>query len=124
MDTFEIRHTCATKESLDFVDITDDVREAVGASGVKGGRVTVFSPAPGCSILANERESGLLRDIRRAVAKLEASGGQRGSLHIGSSSVVFPVVEGDLRLGTWQRILLVELEGPRERTILIQTVGE
>jgi thiamine phosphate synthase YjbQ (UPF0047 family) len=37
---------------------------------------------------------------------------------------VIPVVDGALRLGTWQRLLLVELEGASDRAILIQLVGE
>ncbi|MEA2499015.1 MAG: hypothetical protein QOH26_1420 [Actinomycetota bacterium] len=124
MGTFEKRLSLETREAFDFVDITDAVMEAVTASGVRSGRATVFSPAEGCSLLANERESGLLKDIKRAVAKLEAAGGDRGSLHIGASSIVIPVVDGALRLGTWQRLLLVELEGASDRAILIQLVGE
>ena len=124
MGTFERSHSILTKGSLEFEDITNDVEDAVAASGVRNGRVTVFSPTKGCALLANERESGLLRDIRRAVAKLEASGGDRQSLHVGASSIVVPVVEGSLRLGTWQRLLFVELEAATERSILIQVVGE
>jgi secondary thiamine-phosphate synthase enzyme len=124
METVEIKRSYRTEMELDFVDITEDLREVVNTSGIKSGRVTLFSPSTGCSLLANERESGLLRDIRRAVAKLEAEGGSRNALHIGASSIVIPLVEGDLRLGTWQRILLVELEQPAERDVVVQVVGE
>jgi secondary thiamine-phosphate synthase enzyme len=124
MQTYETRRSCATKEALDFVDITDEVRDAVATSGVQEGRVTVFSPSEGCSILANEKESGLLKDIRRALQKLERAGRSADELHIGASSVVIPIVDGGLRLGTWQRLLLVELEGPNDRSIHVQIVGE
>jgi secondary thiamine-phosphate synthase enzyme len=124
METFESRHSLTTREDLDIVDITDEVKAAVVSSGVRNGRATVFSPAPGCALLANERESGLLRDIRRAVAKFEANGGNRKTLHIGASSLVIPVVDGALRLGTWQRVQLVELEAAGERSVVIQVAGE
>lgn len=124
MRSLEIERTFATKDILDFVDITDDVREAVSSTGVRDGRVTLFSPSSSCALLANERESGLLKDIRRAVDKLGAAGASKEHLHIGASSIVVPLVEGKLRLGTWQRLLLAELEGPSERAVLIQIVGE
>jgi thiamine phosphate synthase YjbQ (UPF0047 family) len=43
---------------------------------------------------------------------------------IGSTSVVIPAVDGRLRLGTWQRVLLVELDEPARRSFLVQVVGE
>jgi secondary thiamine-phosphate synthase enzyme len=124
MMNLEIERTFATKAVLDFVDVTDDVREAVASSGVSDGRVTLFSKSSSCTLLANERESGLLKDIRRAVDKLGAAGTSKDHLHIGASSIVVPLVGGSLRLGTWQRLLLAELEGPSERSVLIQIVGE
>jgi secondary thiamine-phosphate synthase enzyme len=120
----EERRTFATKAVLDFVDITDEIKEIVSGSGIVNGRVTVFSPTPSCSILANERESGLLKDIGRALAKIEGAGRPAHTLHVGAQSVVVPVAEGELRLGTWQRLLLVELGSPGERTIIVQLMGE
>jgi thiamine phosphate synthase YjbQ (UPF0047 family) len=43
---------------------------------------------------------------------------------LGATSVVLPAVDGHLRLGTWQRVLLVELREPSQRSIVIQIVGE
>jgi thiamine phosphate synthase YjbQ (UPF0047 family) len=43
---------------------------------------------------------------------------------LGSSSVVLPATDGRLRLGVWQRVLLVELEAPQQRRIVVQVVGE
>ena len=124
MQTHEARRSFVTSSHLDFVDITDDVIKAVEEAGIRNGRATVFSPHPKVTILANERESGLLKDIRRAFTKLDAAGRPPHTLHVGASSVVVPVTEGRLRLGTWQRLLLVELGEPDERTIIVQIVGE
>lgn len=110
-------------ERRGFVDITDDVKDAVSGSGVQQGRVTVFSPAEDCPLIANERESGLLEDIKRAVERLEQAG-DGTSKSIGASSIVFPIVDGVLRLGTWQRLLLFEMDEPRERKVLMQIEGE
>jgi secondary thiamine-phosphate synthase enzyme len=109
---------------MDFVDITDDVQGCLDESGIRAGQVTVFSPQPNCAIVVNELESGLLTDIRSAADRLGASRPQDRRTMIGSASVVFPAVDGKLRLGTWQRVLLVELEGPSTRSILVQIVGE
>ena len=120
----EQRRTFETTAMLDFVDITDEVIAIATESGIENGRVTVFSPHPSCSILANERESGLLRDIERALAKIEAAGRPPHTLHVGAQSVVVPIADGELRLGTWQRLLLVELGSPSQRTVIVQLMGE
>ena len=43
---------------------------------------------------------------------------------VGAPSVVLPFVDGKLRLGTWQRVLLLELEEPGPRPVVVQIVGE
>ena len=124
MDTHETLCTLRTQETYGFLDITDDVKDAVAASSVVAGRITVFSPSDRCPLVANERESGLLRDIKRAVIRLKESSGEGAPDSIGSSSLVLPIVDGVLRLGTWQRLLLFELDKPTERQVVMQIVGE
>ncbi|MFP5298258.1 MAG: YjbQ family protein [Actinomycetota bacterium] len=124
MLTHEERCSARTQQLYDFVDITDDVQRVVSSSGVSGGRATVFSAADQCPLLLNERESGLLKDIRRAVDRVTEHGQLQAPTTIGSKSIVFPVVDGQLRLGRWQRLLLFELEGAAEREVLVQVVGE
>ncbi len=127
----------STSAPPDFVDLTDQIRAAIETCAVVEGRVTVFSPDQTCAILVNERESGLLEDIKSAIARLSnGSGGKEAEpgggdvlrsdsdILIGSSSVVLPIVDGELKLGTWQRVLLVEMGEASERTISVQIVGE
>ena len=124
MTTFETRSVKRTTDAPDFVDVTDDIAAAVSASGVTNGRATVFTSDDSCSIMVNERESGLLSDIKKTLARI-ASGKTEGvQAVVGSSSVVLPVVDGKLRLGTWQRVLLVELTEANERSVDIQVIGE
>ncbi|MQA98925.1 MAG: hypothetical protein GEU78_01305 [Actinobacteria bacterium] len=113
-----------TTASLDFVDVTDEVRTAIAGSGVRQGQVTVFSLESGCSVVMNERESGLMSDVRAALDRLGAQDVHSRHALIGSTSVVLPVADGELRLGKWQRVLLAELEEPGVRSIVIQVVGE
>jgi secondary thiamine-phosphate synthase enzyme len=124
IETHEAVVALRTMNHHDFVDITDDVKDAVSGSGITHGRVTVFSPNDECPLIANERESGLLGDIRRAVKRLEATQELERPTTIGASSIVFPIVDGVLRLGTWQRLLLFEMGEPGERTVVMQIEGE
>jgi secondary thiamine-phosphate synthase enzyme len=124
MTSYETRVSATTGSVPDFIDVTDDITDAVAASGVVNGRATVFTSDESCSIMVNERESGLLSDIKRTLARI-ASGKTEGvQAVVGSSSVVLPVENGKLRLGTWQRVLLVELEEASERSVDIQIIGE
>jgi secondary thiamine-phosphate synthase enzyme len=124
MRTHRSEYTRSTAGAPDFVDITEDVQGALSTSGIRDGRVTVFSPQEACSLLVQERESGLLVDIEQTMQRVGAlpTGGR--TVLVGSSSVVLPAMEGRLALGLWQRVLLVELEEPRTRSVIIQITGE
>jgi thiamine phosphate synthase YjbQ (UPF0047 family) len=106
-----------------FVDVTDDVQDAVAQSAVSEGRVTIIRPEPGCALLVNEQEKGLHADVQATIRRLELDTGV-GTPPVGSASLVLPVVAGRVHLGTWQRILMLELEEPRARPLLVQVVGE
>jgi secondary thiamine-phosphate synthase enzyme len=114
----------ATAAAPDFIDITEQVQGALTDSGISDGQVTVFSPQEACTLLVQERESGLLADIEQTLRRIGArSAGSRCPL-VGSPSVVLPAVEGRLRLGVWQRVMLVELSQPRTRSVVVQITGE
>ena len=122
MQTHRRECTVTTPDVLEFVDVTDEVIEAVLESDIAHGHVTITVES-GCSIIVNEFESGLLSDLKRTMRHLESrSNGSQPS--IGSGSIVLPAYDGRLRLGRWQRLLLVELEGPRRRSVGVQVVGE
>lgn len=108
-----------TSSSPGFQDITASVRDVVSQCDVRNGRVTVLRTDPGFALAVNEWESGLLQDLASAIDRLN---GDRAG--VGSPSLVLPLVDGDLRLGTWQRIVLIELEEPCDREIVVQVLGE
>jgi secondary thiamine-phosphate synthase enzyme len=112
-----------TASSEGFVDLTDEVEQALERSGIDDGQVTVFCSDRGCALLVQEREKGLMLDIRTTLQRLGAGRSADAGSLIGSSSVVLPAVAGRLRLGTWQRVLLVETEAARARTVHVHIVG-
>jgi secondary thiamine-phosphate synthase enzyme len=126
------RLTVSTDARLAVVDVTDAVREAVADAGVdEGERVcTVFVEHTTAGLVVNEAESRLLGDVESFLGDLVPDEGwDHDSLdgnadsHLRAlllgNSVSVPVVDGDLALGRWQSVLLVECDGPRDRTLRV-----
>jgi secondary thiamine-phosphate synthase enzyme len=137
--------TLRTEGRRQFVEITELVAERVRRSGVRHGLVSVQSLHTTTALVVNEDEPLLLGDFahlldrvapgdlrydhddferRTAVAPDERVNGAAHcrSLLLGSTQTLH-VIDGGLRLGRWQRLLLVELDGPRERTVSIVVLG-
>ena len=130
-------------------DITDEVSEAVRESGIRDGIVCVYSPHTTCCVRVNEFEAGFLDDFAGLLRKLVPSDGYyahddwdrrtenlykedmdagNGHAHcmsmlLGSAGESIPVQNGELCLGTWQRVLFLELDRERERRWIVQVVG-
>ena len=115
------RCSVESQASVDFVDVTELVGSAYAKLGMKEARVTVFSTEPGTRLFVNECESGLLQDLRRAIARMKEAG---TPVTLGSASVVMPAAGEHLQLGSWQRIFLADLDGPSQRQLLVQVTGE
>lgn len=109
-----------TQNPLDVVDVTDVVIEAVTKSGIDEGRVELFSRSSSARILVNERESGLLADIKAAVRRA----GSDGRYRVGASWVAVPVHAGRVRLGTWQRVMILDLGGPSPHELVVNVVAD
>lgn len=112
-----------TAEPPAFRDITPNVQASVEESGIATGHVTITCPE-GAALVVNEVESGLVEDIKRALERSKSDAPDGSTPRIGSASIVLPSTDGQLRLGTWQRVMLVELERACERTVTVQIVGE
>jgi secondary thiamine-phosphate synthase enzyme len=113
-----------TLDTHDLVDVTERIQQAVADAEIPAGRVIVSARTPGCAIVVNEKETGLLADIGAALDRMRAAGNGSSPVSVGSPSAVLPVVDGRVHLGMWQRLLLVELEGPGERPLDVQIVGD
>jgi secondary thiamine-phosphate synthase enzyme len=133
------KHHLQTTGQGDAHDITGAVAAAVGESGIDDGLVTVFVVGSTAAITTIEFEPGAVADFNRLLDQLaprEAEydhharwGDDNGSSHARAAllgpSLTIPIVEGQLTLGTWQQIMLLECDTrPRRREIVIQLAGE
>ncbi len=128
-----------TKGNSDIVDITDDVTIAVNGSGIQDGIVTVFAPGSTMAVTTLEYEPGLVFDLTQALERIapqdivyqhnERWHDGNGHSHVRASllgqSETFPIIDGNVALGTWQQIICIDLDNkPRSRKLIVQIVGE
>ncbi|MFO7833279.1 MAG: secondary thiamine-phosphate synthase enzyme YjbQ [Halohasta sp.] len=118
--------TVETTDKTTVVDITDRVSEALPANA--DGVCTVFVTHTTAGVIVNENERRLLDDLADALDTLVRDEGWSHdalddntdshvrAMLIGASETI-PVDDGELRLGRWQSVLLVECDGPRTRAV-------
>lgn len=154
MDTLEtasftrhVRFTIATTRPTEFIDLTDRVSTVVAVGGLRSGLVNVQSLHTTAAIIVNEHEPLLLDDLAAALERMAPRGlayahddpnrrtvnlsepeRSNGHAHCGAfflpTSACLNVVRGTLQLGRWQRVFLVELDGPQDRHVSIGMLGE
>jgi secondary thiamine-phosphate synthase enzyme len=134
-----------TQAGAHLHDITPQVRAVLAEAGIRNGVAVVTCRHTTTAITLNEAESRLLEDARRFFERLAPAADRyyhndielrdcppdeprNAHAHLlamllGSSETI-PVVDGALDLGRWQSVLLVELDGPRSRTVSLQLMGE
>ena len=124
--------TIRTRKTQEMLDITAQVSEMVRRSGVANGVCLVYVPHATAAIVVNENaDPNVCQDILDALGRMVPEGAWRhdrvdnnAAAHIKATilgpSETIPVREGALRLGTWQSVMLVELDGPRDRTVIVE----
>jgi len=127
-------HRFRTRGEIDFVDLSDKVQEEVNKSEIKNGIVHMFAPHATGILVLTENDPALLEDIKRFLEDLatkHANYVHPSNAHSHLRSLLFPpdktlpIVNGRVEFGTWQSLLFVETDVyPRERTIIIQLIGE
>jgi len=126
----------STSQRRQIIDITGDVENFVRGSGVADGICIVFSLHSTAAIVINEGEEGLKEDILRKIeADCPHGAGwhhdrvdDNADAHLAGTalgpSVVLIVRKGSIVLGTWQRVLFIELDGPRSgRRVMLMAQG-
>jgi len=123
----------------DMIDITHQTDEAIKASGLQDGIVVVFVSGSTASITTIEYEVGLKKDFPKMLARIAPSEIEyehdntwhdgNGHSHVRASligpSLIVPFKNKNLMLGTWQQIVLLEMDTrPRKRKIVLQMIGE
>jgi secondary thiamine-phosphate synthase enzyme len=140
--TLDIR----ARAKLDVIDITERIELVVGGSGIEHGIALISCLHTTCGVIVNEYEDGLVEDLirhltvavpegyfahddlSRRTQNLQVGEPANGAAHVRqmfltATSQTIPVVHGGLGLGTWQRILFVELDEPRPRAITVTVLG-
>jgi secondary thiamine-phosphate synthase enzyme len=133
------RYDIPTCGQGDAHDVTDRVGAALADSRLSAGLVTVFVVGSTAAVTTIEFEPGAIADLNRVFEMLAPRaaeyrhhlrwGDDNGSSHVRAAllgpSLTVPFADGKLALGTWQQIMLLELDTrPRTREIVVQLVGE
>ena len=133
-------------DAPELIDFTDTVVGLVAESGIKHGQVSIYSTHTTFSVVINENEPLLLQDMQHFLERCapkdiyyghndfekrtvsmrpnECPNGHAHCQHmvLGTSEMV-PVIDGNPLLGEFQRILLVELDEPKPRQVVVQVMG-
>lgn len=121
-----------TSKKLEIVDITDKVEQFAAESKIKEGHLVIYALHATLAIIVNENEKRLLDDIHQTMTDLipddkhyahneghdDNATAHLRSIFLGHSQA-FIIDKGRLVLGTWQKILAVELDGPRHRQVML-----
>ncbi len=129
MDVIEV----GSQRRRQLVDVTSFVQEAVAASGLEEGVCQVAVPHTTAAVLLNENaDPAVGEDILAALAALVPAVAWRhaegnSDAHVLSTlvghSVTVPISNGELALGRWQAVYLLELDGPRRRELWVTCIG-
>jgi len=141
--TIEIK----SKKQFDIVDLTDEIASFVKDSGIKNGLVNIQTLHTTVAVFVQENEPLLLEDIKKTLERIAPQNidynhddfGRRtvnmcddecrnGHSHCKAmflpTFVTLNLINNKLQLGTWQRIMFIELDRARDRKIQIQILGE
>ena len=128
-----------THREGEIIDITDKTQRVVESSRMRSGVAVLFVPGSTGAITTIEYEPGLLADLPIALERLAPKDASyehekrwhdgNGHSHIRASTIgpdlSVPFRDKKLTLGTWQQIVFLELNvRPRDRTVIVQLVGE
>lgn len=128
-----------SKGEGDMIDVTEQTSKAIEQSKIRDGIVTVFVSGSTAAVTTIEYEPGLRKDFPRMLSKIVPSNIEyehekcwhdgNGHSHVRASiigpSITIPFKDGKMMLGTWQQVVLVEMDTrQRERKIILQIIGE
>jgi secondary thiamine-phosphate synthase enzyme len=138
MEIVTERFIVSSRGNSEVVDITDHVATILAHHKLQEGLATVFVSGSTASVTTTEFEPGLRRDIPEALQRLVPQGSRyhhddtwhdgNGHSHVRAAfmgpSLTIPFSRGELLLGTWQQIVLIDHDNrPRDRSIFVQLMG-
>jgi len=125
----------STGSRTQLVDITTRIASELSKTGMKNGTCHMYMPHTTAGLTINENaDPDVARDILSGLARLVPVTGEyrhaerNSDAHLKASLVGFslmvPVIDGHLALGTWQAMYFCEFDGPRDRHVLVGFRGE
>ena len=126
-------------ERMEFMNITNEVENAIIESGINEGLCLINAMHITASVFINDDEPGLLRDYKVWLEDLapheplsrydhNLTGEDNGDAHhkrqIMGREVVVAITEGQLHFGPWEQIFYGEFDGGRKKRVLIKIIGE
>jgi len=120
-----------TSKRCEVIDLTPQIAEAVKVAHINEGLCNIYVPHATAAIIINENDDQQIGlDLLDALDKLIPQGVWRhdqvdsnGAAHLKAAilgpSETIPIQNGRLVLGTWQAVMLVELDGPRDRKVIV-----
>jgi secondary thiamine-phosphate synthase enzyme len=126
-ETIEIQ----TNKRTEFLNITGKINEKIKDSGIEDGILFLFLKHTTTALIINENEHGLLADmeetLQRLIPELDYKHDRidnNADSHLKAillgNDLMLPIKNSKLELGTWQRIFLLELDGPRKRELVVK----
>lgn len=135
-----------TKQTVDFIDITENIEDFIEESKIKDGIVNIQILHTSAALIVNENEPLLIEDFKKNIESIASSAGNyqhddlikrtvnvckdeciNGHSHCKAIHLLvnttLNIIDGKLQLGQWQRVFLVELDSPRKRKIQMQIIG-
>jgi len=124
-----------TSNKKEIIDITSEIEKVLNEAKVQEGICLVFAQHTTCSVMLGEYEPGLDEDFLNMFEQLKPKGPfhhahepDHAPSHLFSSmvgeQVTIPIEKGRLALGSWQKLMLVEFDGPRERKVIVNVLKE
>lgn len=129
----------STRGDADCLDLTDEIRTELGGMGLPAGVLHLFVVGSTAALTTIEFEPGCVHDLGEMFERIapqgaayrhhERWGDHNGHSHMRASllgpHLAIPFVDGSLTLGTWQQVILVDFDDrPRQRTVVLQAIGE
>lgn len=136
MKVYQEDFSIKTSKRTQAIDITREVEGIVRKSNIKNGICVIFVPHATAAVIAEENESGLIADIENFIKEKFPRGAgylhdridDNADSHLASGFIgqsrIFPIKNHELVRGTWQRPMLIELDGPRDRKVFVTVLGE
>lgn len=133
--TIQIR----SKGEIDIIDITDQASRAIEESKIENGLITVFVSGSTAAVTTIEYEPGLKYDFPEMLSRVapkdieykhdytwhDGNGHSYVRASLIGPSLTIPIVGGNMSLGIWQQIVLLEMDTrPRNRNVILQLIGE